>query len=207
MRIGIIGSGHIGGSLATLLTRAGHDVWLANSRGPASLAGTVAELGEHAHAATAEEAATEGEVVIVSIPLHSYREVPVAPLTGKVVIDTNNYYPERDGAIPELDAGTTTSSELLATHLGDARVVKAFNTIYFVQLREQGKPGGTEGRRALPIAGDDGEAKRVVSQLLDEIGFDAVDVGSLAEGRRQQPGTPVYNTPQTAVELRRALSG
>lgn len=207
MRIGIIGSGRIGGTLAGLLTQAGHDVWLANSRGPASLADTVAQLGPQAHAATAEQAAEEGEVVIVSIPLRSYRDIPAAPLVGKVVIDTNNYYPDRDGQIPQLDERRTTSSELLAEHLGGARVVKAFNTIYFMQLREQGKPAGTPGRRALPIAGDDAEAKRIVTQLLDEIGFDAVDLGDLRAGHRQQPGTAIYNIPQTAEQVHEALRG
>jgi len=205
MRIGIIGSGRIGGTLAGLLTRAGHDVWLANSRGPASLADTVAQLGPRAHAATAEQAAREGELVIVSIPLHRYRDVPVAPLAGKIVIDTNNYYPDRDGQIPELTQQRTTSSELLAKHLGRARVVKAFNTIYFMQLREHGMAAGMPGRRALPIAGDDARAKRTVTRLLDEIGFDAVDVGSLRDGYSQQPGSPLYNTPQTAAQLRKAL--
>ncbi|GAC1344637.1 MAG: NAD(P)-binding domain-containing protein [Candidatus Dormibacteria bacterium] len=207
MRIGIIGSGRIGGTLAGLLTRAGHDVWLANSRGPASLAGTVAELGAHAHAATAEQAAEQGEVVIVSIPLGNYRDIPAAPLAGKVVVDTNNYYPDRDGQFPELDERRTTSSELLARHLAGARVVKAFNTIYFMQLREDGRPAAAPARRALPIAGDDAEAKQIVTRLLDEIGFDAVDLGPLREGHRQQPGSAIYNIPQTAAQLREALAG
>lgn len=143
---------------------------------------------------------------MVTIPLKSYRSVPIAPLAGKVVVDTNNYYPERDGQIVELDDGHTTSSELLAAHLPDARVVKAFNTIHFEHLATQGKLSGTPNRRALPIAGDDADAKRVVGELIDQLGFDAIDVGSLAEGRRFQPGTPAYNVRMDAAELRAALT-
>ena len=190
--IGFIGSGHIGSTLARLATKAGYDVVLSNSRGPETLADLVTDLGPRARAATAQEAAAAGDVVVVTIPLKAYRAVPVEPLAGKVVIDTNNYYPERDGEIAELEAGTTTSSELLQQHLPTSHVVKAFNHIYFEELGSQGEPAGTPGRRALAIAGDDADARKTVAALIEDFGFDVVDVGPLAEGRRYQPGTPPY---------------
>ncbi|MDQ6725803.1 MAG: NAD(P)-binding domain-containing protein, partial [Actinomycetota bacterium] len=176
MRIGIIGSGMIGGTLARRFAAAGHDVTIGNSRGPDSLAGLVGEIGERAHAGTAADAAGAGEVVVVAIPTGRYRELPAEALAGRIVVDANNYYPGRDGAMPELDAGTTTSSELLASSLPGTRVVKAFNTIYFEHLRDQGRPPGTPGRRALPIAGDDTDAKATVAALIDDIGFDTYDL-------------------------------
>jgi 8-hydroxy-5-deazaflavin:NADPH oxidoreductase len=190
--IGFIGSGHIGSTLARLAVDAGYDVVLSNSRGPETLADLVADLGPKARAATAEEAAAAGDLVVVTIPLKAYRAVPVAPLAGKVVIDTNNYYPERDGEFPELEAETTTTSELLQQHLPTSRVVKAFNNIYFGELATQGRPAGTPGRRALAIAGDDADAKKTVAALIDEFGFDVVDVGPLAEGWRYQRDTAAY---------------
>jgi 8-hydroxy-5-deazaflavin:NADPH oxidoreductase len=190
--IGFIGSGHIGSTLARLAVDAGYDVVLSNSRGPETLADLVADLGPKARAATAEEAAAAGDLVVVTIPLKAYRAVPVAPLAGKVVIDTNNYYPERDGEFPELEAETTTVSELLQQHLPTSRVVKAFNNIYFGELATQGRPAGTPGRRALAIAGDDADAKKTVAALIDEFGFDVVDVGPLAEGWRYQRDTAAY---------------
>lgn len=205
MRIGIIGSGNIGGTLAALLVEAGHEVVLANSRGPETLAPLVQRLGAGASAASAQDAAQAGELVVVSVPFGRYEQLPAAPLSGKVVVDTNNYYPDRDGRWPALDAGDTTSSELLAQHLPGSKVVKAFNTIQWAHLRDQGRPADSGERRALPIAGDDAEAKSTVGGLIDEIGFDAVDLGPLAEGRRQQPGTEVYNIALTAQELRRIL--
>jgi 8-hydroxy-5-deazaflavin:NADPH oxidoreductase len=203
--IGFIGSGHIGSTLARLAIDAGYDVVLSNSRGPDTLGGLVTELGPKARAATAGDAAAAGDIVVVTIPLRAVRAVPVEPLAGKVVIDTNNYYPQRDGAFPELDAETTTSSELLQQHLPASRVVKAFNQIYYAQLASQGQPAGTPGRRALAIAGDDADARKTVGALIDEFGFDVVDVGPLAEGWRYQPDTPAYNVRQDADELRAAL--
>lgn len=202
--IGTVGSGNIGGTLARLLVRAGHDVVLSNSRGPDTLTGLAAELGPRARAATVTEAAS-ADVVVVSVPFARYRELPPEAFSGRVVVDTNNYYPDRDGRWAALDADEVTSSELLAAHLPGARVVKAFNTIYFVHLGEQGVVAGTPGRRALPIAGDDPEAKAVVAGLLDDVGFDAVDVGDLASGRRFRPGTPLYSRRMAADELRAAL--
>jgi 8-hydroxy-5-deazaflavin:NADPH oxidoreductase len=205
MRIGFIGAGHIGGTLAKLLAGAGHEVVVSNSRGPETLTDLVAELGGVARAAIPPEAAVFGDAVVVSIPLGHFRQLPVQELAGKVVIDTNNYYPKRDGTIEELDAGRTTSSQLLQAHLPKARVVKAFNTNYWYVLRDQALPAGAPHRVGVPIAGDDDEAKRIVAELTDEIGFDPVDVGSLAEGRRLQPGSPVYAQQLSASELRRRL--
>jgi 8-hydroxy-5-deazaflavin:NADPH oxidoreductase len=205
MRIGLVGSGHIGGTVARLAIAVGHDVVLSNSRGPSTLAGLVAELGPHASAATSAEAAAAGDIVVVSIPVRAVPDVPVEPLAGKVVIDTNNYYAVRDGHIAALDSGATTSAELLAAHLGAARVVKAFNTIEASQLLNQGQPTRSSGRRALPIAGDDADAKRVVTELIDSFGYDVVDAGRLAEGRRFEPNTPPYGPRFTVAELRAAL--
>jgi predicted dinucleotide-binding enzyme len=197
-RIGIIGAGHIGGTLARLFTSAGHEVAVANSRGPETLADLVAELGPSARAATPAEAAAWGEVVVVSVPLHRYAEVPAAGLDDKVVIDTNNYYPQRDGQIVDLDEDTTTSSELLAAHLPGAHVVKAFNQIQWEHLRDDGRPAGSPDRTALPIAGDDARAKSVVAGLIDDIGYDAVDMGPLSAGRLFQPGGVLHR--QATVE-------
>jgi predicted dinucleotide-binding enzyme len=196
--IGLIGSGLIGSTVARLAVDAGHDVVLSNSRGPETLSDLVAQLGPRARAATAAEAAAAGDIVVVTIPLRAYREVPVEPLRGKVVIDTNNYYPQRDGHIAELDDGSTTSSELLQEHLPESRVVKAFNNIYFGHLANLPRPTGDPERSALAIAGDDAAAKQTVTEFLDSIGYDAYDVGPLAEGWRFQPDTPAYGQPYVA---------
>ncbi len=190
--LGLIGSGHIGGTLARLAVDAGHDVVLSNRRGPDTLADLVAELGPRARAATPEEAAAAGDLVVVTVPLKAYRDVPVEPLRGKVVIDTNNYYPERDGHFPELDDESTTVSELLQAHLPESRVVKGFNNIYFEHLRTLGRPAGHPERSVIAIAGDDAEAKRTATEFLDSIGYDAYDVGPLAEGWRFQRDTAAY---------------
>jgi predicted dinucleotide-binding enzyme len=193
MKIGIVGAGMIGGTLATLFTRAGHEVALANSRGPRTLADTIAELGPNAHAATAADAAAFGELVAIAIPFKAYSSLPPEPFAGKIVVDADNYYPQRDGQIAELDAKTATSTGLLARHLAGARVLKAFNTIYFEHLRERGRPDAPAADRyVIPIAGDDAEAKAVLTGLIDEIGFTAVDTGTQAESWRQEPGSPVY---------------
>lgn len=205
MQIGIIGSGHIGGTLAGLFVAAGHEVMVANSRGPETLHSLVEELGDQARAGTAREAAAFGDVVVVSVPFGRYRDVPAEPLAGKIVIDTNNYYPGRDGRYEELDEDRTTSTELLAEHAPGSRVVKAFNTIYWEHLRDQGGPAYGE-RRAIPIAGDDEGAKQVVAGLIGELGFEVVDTGSLGEGgRSQQPGSPIYGVPLTGNQLRSRL--
>ncbi len=193
--LGLIGSGNIGGTLARLAVAAGIDVVLSNSRGPDTLAALVAELGPHARAATPAQAAADGDVVVVTVPLHAYTAVPAAPLAGKVVIDTNNYYPERDGRITELDDGTATSSELLARHLPESHVVKAFNNIRSGDLLALARPAGAPDRSALAIAGDSAEAKATAAAVLDRLGYDVLDVGPLVEGARYQPDTPAYGTP------------
>ena len=206
MRIGIIGSGNIGGTLARLWAGAGHEVIVANSRGPESLAGLVAEIGPAATASTPAGAAEAGDVVVVAIPFVRYTDLPAAGLAGKVVVDATNYYAGRDGAFPELASGDTTSSEMVAAALPGATVVKAFNTIHFRHLANDGTPTGTPGRRAVPIAGDDPAAKETVGTLIDEIGFDAYDVGPLADGRRFDPGTPLFNVALTRDEVAAALA-
>jgi predicted dinucleotide-binding enzyme len=204
--LGLIGSGLIGSALARLAVAHGYDVVVSNSRGPQTLTELVDELGDRARAGTAHEAAEGGDVVVVTVPLKAYLQVPVEPLAGKIVIDTNNYYWQRDGHLPELDAQTTTSAELLQTHLPTSRVVKAFNNIRFDDLAVDGTPAGTPGRRALPVAGDDAEAKERVVALLDQFGYDVVDAGPLAEGWRFQPDTPAYVQRFDADTLREALA-
>ena len=204
--IGVIGAGHIGSQVARLAVASGYKIVISNSRGPETLTGLVAELGPNARAATVLEAAQSGEIVVVSVPLKNYRAIPVEPLAGKVVIDTNNYYPERDGHIPELDNESTTTSELLQAHLPTSKVVKAFNHIYAAELTTHGQPAGTKNRRALVIAGNDDGAKAVVTHLLDQFGFDTVDAGPLKEGWRIQRDTPGYGPRRTAEELRKDLA-
>jgi predicted dinucleotide-binding enzyme len=184
----------------------GYNVVISNSRGPETLSAPVAELGPRARAGTAIDAAKAGDIVVVTVPLKNYRAVPVEPLAGKIVIDTNNYYPERDGHIPELDNESTTTSELLQARLPASRVVKVFNHIYAAALTTDGRPPGTKNRRALAIAGHDPKAKTTVSGLLDQFGFDTVDGGPLKEGWRIQRDTPGYGPHRTAAELRRDLA-
>ena len=206
MKIGIIGAGHIGGTLARRFVAAGHEVAVSNSRGPETLVPLVGELGPRAQAATAEEAARFGDVVVVSVPFGRYREVPTNDVADKVLIDTNNYYPQRDGYFEELDRDVTTSSELLQSHLPQARVVKAFNAILWTRLRDDGRPAGDPERLGIPISCDDEQAKRTVAELIDQIGFDAVDAGTLAEGgRKHQPGTSAYTEGLRTDELRERL--
>jgi 8-hydroxy-5-deazaflavin:NADPH oxidoreductase len=204
--IGLIGAGHIGGQLARLAVQHGYDVVVSNSRGPETLKDLVRELGPRARAGTVAQAAEAGDIVVVTIPLKSIGDVPAAPLAGKIVIDTNNYYPQRDGHIPELDREQTTTAELLQRHLPSSKVVKAFNHIYAAELTTHGQPAGTPNRRALAIAGNDAEARTVVAQLIDQFGFDVVDMGGLAESWRIQRDTPGYGPRRTAEELRRDLA-
>jgi 8-hydroxy-5-deazaflavin:NADPH oxidoreductase len=200
--IGIIGAGRIGSQIARLAVENDYNVVISNSRGPETLSALIAELGPKARAATAVEAAKAGDIVVVSVPLKNYRKVPVEPLAGKIIIDTDNYYPERDGHIAELDNESTTTSELLQAHLPTSKVVKAFNHIYAADLTTHGQPAGAKNRRALVIAGDDKDAKARVTHLLDQFGFDAVDAGPLREGWRIQRDTPGYGPRRTAEELR-----
>ncbi len=208
MKIGIIGSGNIGATAARLFARAGHEVAVSNSRGGAGLEALTAALGGAARATNIEEAARFGEVVLVAIPFGKYETLPAEAFDGKVVIDAGNYYPQRDGNFDALDSGEATSSELVASHLKGARVVKGFNTIWFEHLAKQGDASlPPEERRAIFIAGDDAGAKRTVARLVEEIGFSAVDTGALGEGgRRQQVGAAVYNKELTAREAARVLS-
>lgn len=204
MKIAVIGAGMIGGTAARLFTRAGHQVALSNSRGPASLQALVDEIGPNAQAMTPSDAAAWCDVVVLAIPMKAYTALPAPQLAGKVVIDTMNYYPQRDGALP-LDG--LTSSELVARHLAGARVVKAFNTMYFQTLATQGKPNAPTGERlALFLAGDDADAKATVAHLIEEIGFAPVETGTLHEGgKRQEPGSPIYNRPMTGAAARAVL--
>ncbi|MEV6019255.1 MULTISPECIES: NAD(P)-binding domain-containing protein [unclassified Streptomyces] len=193
--LGLIGSGHIGGTLARLAVDAGLDVVLSNSRGPETLGDLVAELGPRARAATPAEAGAAGDWVVVTVPLKAFDRIPVAPLSGKTVIDTGNYYPERDGEIAALKDGTTTESQLLQGHLPNAHVVKGFNNIFFQHLGALARPKGAPDRTALPVAGDDPAAVEHAAELLDLLGFDALAYGGLADSWRSQPGTPVYGLP------------
>jgi predicted dinucleotide-binding enzyme len=207
MRIGIIGAGHIGGTLARRLAALGHDVSVANSRGPETLTSLARETG--AKPVTVQEAARAGDVVIVTIPQKNIPNLPSGLFDGVpadvVVVDTGNYYPQqRDGRIDAIEQGTT-ESRWVSDQLGRP-VVKAFNNIYARHLLERGQPRGAAGRIALPVAGDDQRAKDVVIRLLDELGFDGVDAGSLDESWRQQPATPVYGTDLDATGVRRALA-
>jgi predicted dinucleotide-binding enzyme len=193
--IGLVGSGHIGSTVARLAVNAGHDVVLSNSRGPDTLQELAAELGPRARAATSQNAVAAGAIVLVSVPLKAYPHLSGLPLAGKVVMDTGNYYPQRDGQIPELDTKSLTDSGYLLAHLPGSRVVKVFNNIFFKHLLNLARPSGAADRSSLPIAGDSPEAKAAVTEFLDSIGYGTVDAGSLEDSWRQQPGTPVYATP------------
>ena len=193
--VGLIGSGHIGSTVAKLAVAAGHSVILSNSRGPGTLQDLASQLGPLARAGTGQEAAEGGDLVVVTIPLRAFQQVPAGPLAGKVVIDTCNYYPQRDGQFPELDSGTLTSSELIQRHLAESAVVKVFNNIFYKHLESLSRPSGDPDRSFLPIVGDDPAAKAAVTEFLDSIGYGTVDAGPLAEGWRQQPGAPVYGAP------------
>jgi predicted dinucleotide-binding enzyme len=204
MKIGIIGAGNIGGTLARKLTALGHDVAIANSRGPATLRELAAKTG--ARAVTVEEAARGNEIVIVTIPQRAVLDLPRDLFAGTpgdvVVIDTGNYYPARDGSIPAIEAGQNESA-WVAEHLGRP-VVKAFNSIFYVSLAEKGAPRGTAGRIALPVSGEPA-ARAKVMKLVDELGFEPVDAGALADSWRYQPGTPAYTADLDEGKLRSAL--
>jgi predicted dinucleotide-binding enzyme len=204
--IGLIGAGNIGSQIARAAITTGYDIVISNSRGPETLTDLVSELGPQARAGTTEEAAAAGDLVVVSIPLRAIGDVPAEPLVDKTVIDTNNYYPRRDGNITALDNASLTSSELLQSRLSGAHVVKAFNHIYARQITTDGTPPGTRNRRALAIAGDDAAAKAQVAELIDGFGFDVVDVGPLPESWRIQPGTPGYVKQMDAEGLSEALA-
>lgn len=199
--VGIIGAGNIGSTLARGLAERGYDVVISNSRGPETLADLVADIGGTARAATATDAATAGDFVIVAVPLKAYQEVPVAPLAGKIVLDANNYYFERDGHIAELDEKKTTTSQMLQEHLPESKVAKAFNHIMSTQILTDGSPVGTAGRRALATASDSDDAAALVTALYGEFGFDTVNIGPLADSWRVERDQPTYVVPQNADEL------
>jgi len=200
--IGIIGSGHVGSSLAKAAIAHGYDVVLSNSQGPESLAGLVNDLGPHARAATPAEAAAAGDFAIVAIPITTIDQVPVEPLVGKVVIATINYFPGQPGHIAEVDNGTTTAPGLLQAHLPTSKVVRAFSMINAAEMSGDGHPDGDPRRRALALAGDDPAAKKLVAGLYNEFGFDAVDIGGLAESWRVDAGQPAFVTRQNIAELK-----
>lgn len=204
--LGIIGAGHIGSQVARVAVANGYDVVIANSRGPETLADLVAELGPRATAATAAEAATAGDAVVVTVPLHAIDRLPVEELAGKIVLDTNNYYFERDGHIEALDKGETTTSELLQRRLPTSRIAKAFNHIYAAAITSEGTPAGTPDRRALATAGDDAEAVAFVTRFYDQAGFDTVNVGPLSESWRVERDRPAYVVRQNAEELEANLA-
>ena len=206
MRIGIIGAGMIGGTLARRLARLGHQIAIANSRGPESLRDFASEVG--ATAVTATEAARGGEMVVITIPERGVPQLPRDLFAGVpanvVVIDTGNYYPARDGRIPAIEQGQPESA-WVAGQIGRS-VIKAFNNIYFASLLEKGRPKGMPDRVALPVAGDPFEAREKVLHLVDELGFDPVDAGGIEDSWRQQPGTPCYASDHNAVQLKAALA-
>jgi 8-hydroxy-5-deazaflavin:NADPH oxidoreductase len=204
--LGTIGAGHIGSAVARDAVAAGYAVVISNSRGPETLADTVASIGGSIEADTKEGAAKRGDLVVVTVPLKAIGDLPVEALAGKVVVDTNNYYPGRDGQIAELDDKSATSAELLQRELPTSKVVKAFNHIGAAHLASQGSPAGTPGRRALSVFGDDADAKQLVSAWIDELGFDVVDGGTLAESWRIEPDTPGYGPELDADGLRQALA-
>ncbi|MGI8689640.1 MAG: NADPH-dependent F420 reductase [Thermomicrobiales bacterium] len=204
MNIGILGAGMIGATTARLFTQGGHHVTLSNARGPASLTPLVANLGPNAHAATIEEAASFGAVVLIAAPFKAYDSLPTHTLAGKIVIDAMNYYPNRDGEIAF--AGRATS-EFLAQSLPGARIVKAFNTMYYETLASAGRLDlPVQERLALFLAGDDAAAKEVVAGLITGVGFAAVETGTLHESSRQEPGAPIYNVPMTQADAEAVLA-
>ena len=204
--IGIIGSGNIGSALARAFTTAGYPVVIANSRGPATLAALVAELGELATAGTVEQAAQASDLVVVTIPLGAVTSIPSTLLDGRLVIDTNNYYPARDGQIAELDDESLTTAEYVARHFAGATVVKAFNHIPALAIADHAQPAGTTDRRALMVYGGDALAVERVSALIEQIGFDAVNGGGLVESWRIQRDQPAYGPRFTAAQLAEKLA-
>ncbi|WP_438853874.1 NADPH-dependent F420 reductase [Agromyces sp. M3QZ16-3] len=199
--LGIIGAGHIGSQVARAALANGYEIVIANSRGPETLSELIDDLGPGARSATAAEAGAAGDVVVVTVPFGAYASIPVEPLAGKVVIDTNNYYWERDGHVAALDEGRATVSGLLQAHLPESRVAKGFNHIMAKDITTDGAPAGTPGRRALATASDFEDAAAVVTRLYDEFGFDTVNVGPLDESWRVERDQPAYVVPQTRDEL------
>ena len=203
MKIGIIGAGFVGRAVAKLAIKAGHQVMLSNSRGPQTLFSLRPMLG--CEIGTTTQAALFGDIVVIAVPLTAIGQLPAAELAGKSLIDAVNYYPERDGQVPELDSQSTTTSEYLHSFLPLSHITKAFNAIQMTDLESDGLPAGAPARRALPLAGDDEATKRLVVGLYDEFGFDAFDAGALSEGWRFQRGMPCYCVRMTTTELKKAI--
>lgn len=204
--IGIIGAGNIGSQIARVAIAAGYDVVISNSRGPETLAELVGELGPKARAATVTQAAEAGDFVVATVPLSAYKQIPVEPLAGKIVIDTNNYYFERDGRIASLDDGTDTTSELIQRHLPASKVVKGFNHIKAADITGHTQAAGTENRRALVVSSNFDDATELLTNLYDEFGFDTVDVGPLSESWRIERDQPAYVVHLTVEQLREKLA-
>jgi hypothetical protein len=203
MNVGLIGAGNIGSTVAEHLVENGHDVTISNSRGPETLAALVDELGPKAQAGTVEDAASSGDLVIESIPFGAYETLPADALADTTVVSAANYYPERDG---DIDFGDHTQAELVAAHLADSTVVKAFNTMYYETLRDEARPDAPlEERLVLFLAGDEAAAKETTADLIEEIGFAPLDVGSLEDGRYMEPGSPIYNEPMSLAEAQAEL--
>lgn len=207
MTIGIIGAGHIGGTAAQLFVNAGHTVVLSNSRGPETLQEKVEALGPNAMAKTAKQAAADGDIVMEAIPFGYVDQLPAKALDGKILVTASNYYPDRDGRIDAVEDDGLTQSEWTAKHVAGARIVKAFNTIYWAHLRDRGDASlSLEDRRVIPVAGDDEEAKAIVCDLIEMIGFAPLDMGALRDGgQRMQPGEPIYNKEWTLADARERL--
>jgi hypothetical protein len=203
MNIGLIGAGNIGATAARNFLNAGHTVALSNSRGPDTLQDLIDDLGPNAQALTTEKAAEFGDVVMEAIPYGHVESLPADALAGKILISASNYYPQRDG---EIDFDGQTQTGRLAAMLPDTRVVKAFNTIYWEHLRDQGDPSRPmDERRVIPLAGDDENAKSTVADLIEEIGFAPLDLGSLRDSHRMEPGQPIYNNTLTRPEAQERL--
>jgi predicted dinucleotide-binding enzyme len=204
--VGIIGAGHIGSALAEGFAKNGYDVVIANSRGPETLTDLVASIGDRARAATAQDAAEAGDFVVVTVPLKAIDAIPAEPLAGKTVLDTNNYYFERDGHIADLDEKKTTTSQMLQEHLAESHVVKAFNHIMAADILTDGAPAGSEDRRALATSSDSDDAVALVTRIYDEFGFDTVNIGPLSESWRVERDQPAYVVRQNAGELTQNLA-
>jgi predicted dinucleotide-binding enzyme len=207
VRVGIIGAGRLGGTLARQFSAAGHRVDVANSRAPSTLAGLATELGPRVHPVTVADAAAFADLVVLALPFGRHRELPAPAFSGRPVIDATNYEPDRDGHLPDLDADRVTSSELVQVHLADARVVKAFNTMRWDHLRDYGHEAGAIDRYGIPVAGDHNRTKWMVMDLVEQLGYAPVDAGGLASGGRSlRPGGPVYRADLTAGQLRARLT-
>jgi hypothetical protein len=203
-RIGLIGAGRVGSAVSTAAVERGYEVLISNSREPETLRKFVEELGPLARMGSPTEAAEFGDIVLIAVPFHAYQILPVGPLARKVIVDANNYFTDRDGQFTQLVVGEITSSELIAAHMPESKIVKAFNVIRAAEILTDALETGHPHRRALPIAGDDAEAKRIVASVIGDFGFDVVDFGALSLGRQFEPGTQFFDHRMTAEEMKLA---